>query len=338
MVARFGHHNGLIWNVSEEYNENYRRLWTAFEGTNWDASVDINQENSAAHVTAARQMADYVGARQTIEKLRLFRGRLDLTDLQDRQIEVAWQLAAHYPGTAPEAVQELIATESALVDSLYAYDFLLELPGQTARKVTPNEIDRLLIENRDLPTRQAVWEVSKSVGPGLKDGLVKVQGLRNTVAREMGYSSFFGLETADYGLNSQEMILLMDELVAGIMPLYQQLHCWVKHELAARYGVEQVPKQIPAHWLGNRFGQEWPGLVDGIDLDGMFRDVQPQWVIEQAERFYTSIGLEPLPVTFWSRSDLFELPADARHNDRTILQAALLPGHPAHSRRLAHSR
>ena len=27
------------------YNENYRRLWTDFEGTNWDASVDINAQS-----------------------------------------------------------------------------------------------------------------------------------------------------------------------------------------------------------------------------------------------------------------------------------------------------
>lgn len=303
------------------YNENYRRLWTDFEGTNWDASVDINQENSAAHVSAAQQMADYVGGRQTIEQLRLFRGRIDLNNRQDRQIEVAWQLAAHYPGTAPEAVQELIATEAALTDSLYAFDYTLDLPGQPSREVTPNEIDQLLADNRDLVVRRAVWECSKSSGPLLKDGLVKVQGLRNTVAQEMGYSSFFGLETADYGLTSQEMILLMDELVAGIMPLYQQLHCWVKHELAARYGVDEVPRQIPAHWLGNRYGQEWPGLVDGIDLDGMFRQVEPQWVIEQAERFYTSLGFDPLPVTFWSRSDLFELPPDAQRKKNTHASA-----------------
>jgi len=112
----------------------------------------------------------------------------------------------------------------------------------------------------------------------------------------------------------------MDDLVAGIMPLYQQLHCWVRHELAARYETE-VPSLIPAHWLGNRYGQEWPGIVEGVDLDGMFRDVEPQWVIEQAERFYTSVGFEPLPLTFWGRSDLFELPPNAERKKNTHASA-----------------
>ncbi len=262
-----------------EYNANYRRLWTNFEGSNWNASSNITAENTAARIVASQEMAEYVGSRRVIERLRMIRGRLDLTGLQDRQIEMAWQLAAHYPGTIAATVDKLIQTEAVLEDSLYSYEYKLTLDGQPSRTLTPNEIDELLLTSRDLKKRQAVWEVSKSVGPKLKDGLVEAQTLRNAVAREMGYSSFFGLEVADYGMTSQEMARLMDDVVAGIMPLYQQLHCWVKYELAARYGVEEVPKRIPAHWLGNRWGQEWPGIVEGVDLDGMFRDVQPQWII-----------------------------------------------------------
>jgi peptidyl-dipeptidase A len=305
----------------EEYNATYRRLWTEFEGANWNAASNINEANTAAKITASKEMADYVGSRLVIEKLRQFRGRLDLTELQDRQIEMAWQLAAHYPGTAPEAVTRLIQTEAVLEDSLYSFQYKLSLEGAPTRILTPNEMDEILLTSRDLNVRQAVWETSKSIGPKLKDNLVEVQGLRNTVAREMGYSSFFNLEVADYGMTSQEMIQLMDEIVAGIMPLYQELHCWVKYELAARYGVQEVPKRIPAHWLGNRWGQEWPGIVEGVDMDSMFRDVQSQWIIEQAERFYTSMGFNPLPLTFWGRSDLFELPPEATRLKNTHASA-----------------
>ncbi|MCP4290984.1 MAG: M2 family metallopeptidase [bacterium] len=305
----------------DEYNANYRRLWTEFEGANWNAASNINEENTAAKITASKAMADYVGSRKVIEQLKNFRGRLDLTQQQDRQIEIAWQLAAHYPGTIPSTVDKLIKTEAALEDSLYSFEYKLVLEGKEPQTLTPNEIDDLLLTSRDLATRQAVWETSKTVGPKLKDNLVEAQTLRNAVAREMGYSSFYALEVADYDLTSEEMSRLMDDVVAGIMPLYQQLHCWVKYELAARYNVEEVPQRIPAHWLGNRWGQEWPGIIDGIDLDGMFRDVQPQWMIEQAERFYTSMGFEPLPLTFWGRSDLFELPADATRKKNTHASA-----------------
>ncbi len=302
------------------YNERYRELWTAAEGGRFAAESDITPGNTSRRIAAEQAFADYVGSVAVIEQLKLLKGRADLSDLQDRQIEAAWRLAAHYPATVKSKVNRLIATQAAAIDSLYAFEYRLTLPGGQERAVTPNDLGDLLAESRDLAVRRAVWECSKSVGPRLKDPLVELQDSRNAVAREMGFSSFFGLETDDYGLTADEMIRLTDELVAGVMPLYQQLHCWVKHELAARYGAEP-PRRIPAHWLDNMFGQSWPGVVEGVDLDGLVRNVEPQWLIEQGERFYVSLGFPSLPVTFWARSDLFELPADSARRKNTHASA-----------------
>jgi peptidyl-dipeptidase A len=299
----------------EQYNLEYRRLWTAAEGAKFAAEIDINEANSRARVTAGQALGDYVGSAEVITELRALRGRADLSPLQQRQVAAAWRLAAHYPAPVGERVQYLISTEAQATDSLYAFDFTLRVPGRPPRTVTPNELDALVAGSRDLAVRQAAWECSKEVGPRLRDLLVDLQGLRNGVAREMGFSSYFGLETDNYGLSADQMLALMDELVVGILPLYQQLHCWVRYQLAERYG-EPVPKLLPAHWLDNRYGQAWPGVVDGVDLDGLFRNVQPSWVIEQAERFYVSLGFPPLPATFWTNSDLYELPAgSARHKN-----------------------
>ncbi len=290
------------------YNDSYRELWTGAEGAKWVANVDIREQNRRRRVEADQAMGDYVGSAEVIAQLRRLRARTDLTPPQMRQVEVAWQLAAHYPATAPETVEALIKAEAAQSDALYSFDFILTLPGEQPREVTPNEIVELLASAEDPAQRLAAWECSKSIGPALKDGLIELQRLRNTVAREMGFSSFFGLEVANYGLTSAEMIELMDDLIAGIMPLYEQLHCWAKHELAARFGAE-VPRRIPAHWIGNRWAQEWPGIVTGIDLDALFQDKDPRWVLETAEAFYVSLGFPELPASFWQRSDLYELPA-----------------------------
>ena len=304
----------------DRYNAAYEALWTNAEGAKFTAEADITAQHTRARINADAELGEFVGGADVINKLKLYRDRVDLTELQDRQIEIAWQEAAHYPGTLTAVVNQLITTEAVINDSLYAYDYVLSLPDQAPRRVTPNEIADLLVSSRDLAERRAVWECSKDIGPRLKDGLVELQGLRNQTAREMGYSSFFGLEVADYGLDSGEMIVLMDELIAGIMPLYQQLHCWVKHELAARYGVD-VPERIPAHWLGNRWAQEWPGIVAGVDLDHLLRDTDPKWLIEQGERFYMSLGFTPLPANFWARSDLYELPANATRSKNTHASA-----------------
>ena len=309
-----------VQNFLDQYNATYQGLWTRAEGAKFAAESDITPGHTRDRIDTERSLGEFLGSAAVIDKLRLYRDRRDLTDLQSRQIEIAWQEAAHYPGTLPNVVSRLTTAAAVINDSLYAYKYVLALPGREPRRVTPNELGDLLVDSRDLGVRQAAWECSKDVGPKLKDGLIELQGLRNQAAREMGFSSFFGLEVADYGMTSAEMMALMDELIAGIMPLYQQLHCWVKYELAERYGVP-VPERIPAHWLGNRWAQEWPGIVAGIDLDKHLRDAEPKWLVEQGERFYMSLGFEPLPANFWARSDLYALPADATRSKNTHASA-----------------
>ena len=304
----------------EQYNATYQALWKRAEGAKFNAGVDITPAHTQAVIATDGALGKFVGSTAVIDKLKLYRDRIDLTEVQDRQIEIAWQEAAHYPASLPTAVNRLISAEAVINDALYEYDYMLTLPGQDPKKVTPNEIADLLVSTRDLAERQAIWECSKAIGPKLKDGLVELQGLRNKTAREMGYSSFFGLEVADYGMESAEMMALMDELIEGIMPLYLQLHTWVKYELAARYDVP-VPQRIPAHWLGNRWAQEWPGIVEGVDLDGMLQDADPKWLVEQGERFYMSLGFDPLPANFWSRSDLYALPSNATRSKNTHASA-----------------
>jgi len=52
-----------------------------------------------------------------------------------------------------------------------------------------------------------------------------------------------------------------------LKPLYEQVHGWAKYKLAERYK-QPPPKRIPAHWIGNRWAQAWPGLTEAVDLDG----------------------------------------------------------------------
>jgi peptidyl-dipeptidase A len=82
-----------------------------------------------------------------------------------------------------------------------------------------------------------------------------------------------------------------------------------------------VPRRIPAHWLPTRWGQEWPGLVEGIDLDPLFARFTPQEIIGKAEAFYVSMGFPKLPKSFWEKSDLYELPADSARKKNTHASA-----------------
>ncbi|MCA9604886.1 MAG: M2 family metallopeptidase, partial [Myxococcales bacterium] len=156
--------------------------------------------------------------------------------------------------------------------------------------------------------RLNAWRESKAVGPTLRDGLVELQGLRNGVAREMGYDDFFQFQVSNYGMSTAEMMELLDRLITETRPLYEQIHCWARYELARRYGVETPPRLIPAHWIGNRWGQSWPGLVEGVNMDALIEGHEPEWLVQQAERFYVSLGFPNLPPSFYELSDLYPVP------------------------------
>ena len=299
-----------VANFLTDFNANYRSLRADREAGRWTAAANTSPENIETSNAAAHKLGSYVGGRAIIEKLSQFRNRTDLTRLQERQLEIAWQMAAHFPGTIPATVDRLLATESSQTVALNTWDYSLPDTGGQLHAVTLREIQIVLAGSKDPAARKSAWEACMQPGPSLKDGLVDMRLLRNAIAREMGYSSYFGLQCADYGLTSEEMIGWLDELVDQLMPLYEQLHCWARHQLAVRYEVKDVPQQLPVHWLPRRWGERWPGMANKIDLDGIFIDYSPQWMIEQAERFCTSLGFDPLPVTFWGRSDLFELSED----------------------------
>ena len=114
----------------------------------------------------------------------------------------------------------------------------------------------------------------------------------------MGYHSYFALQVADYGMTVDEMMKLLDDAIATTKPLYDGLHCWAKHELAARYK-RPPPRLIPAHWLGNRWAQTWPGLIESANLDPLFKGSSPETIVKSAENFYVSLGFPTLPPSFW---------------------------------------
>ncbi|HEY9173186.1 MAG TPA: M2 family metallopeptidase, partial [Verrucomicrobiae bacterium] len=225
------------------------------------------------------------------------------------------------PGTIPDVVSARVAAEARQAATLDGFEFRWTPPGAAQpQAITANQIDEVLATSTNLTERLAVWRASKESGVALKPGLLQLRDLRNRVARELGFSSFFALQCANFGMSVDEMKALTDRLVQETRPLYLQLHCWARHRLAQRYG-QPVPKLIPAHWLPNRWGQAWPGLVESVDLDPLFKDKSPEWIVRQAVRYGESLGLPRVPETFWTKSDLYELPANATRKKNTHASA-----------------
>jgi peptidyl-dipeptidase A len=303
------------------YNQTFQRLSYASQLAEWESNthiVDGDSTNAMRTRRANEDLARFVGSSENIAQIQKFlEHRNQLSPLEARELDVMLYAAAEKPQTAADVVSERIAAETKQTETLYGFQFKLH-----RKPVTPNQIDDALRSSRKLADRRAVWEASKEVGPVLKPGLVHLRDLRNRVVQTLGYPDYFSYQVSDYSMTTEEMLRLNDELVRELRPLYRELHTWARYELAKRYGVP-VPDQLPAHWLPNRWAQDWSGLVDvkGLDLDGALSRKSAEWVVRQGEAFYRSLGFDSLPSTFWTKSSLYPLAADAPYKKNTHASA-----------------
>lgn len=300
------------------YTDTFKILQYEAAEAEWASNTHIvegDTMNAYRTRMANEALAEFTGSTENIETARdLLKHKDHLDDVTVRQIDAILYAAANNPQTVPELVRARIKAEASQVESLYGFDFTID-----DASITTNEIDELLRYDVDLDKRLAAWKASKEVGIGLRDGLVELQRLRNATVQALGYDDYFSYQVSDYGMESHELVDLMDQFVLELRPLYRELHTYVRYTLAEKYGAEEVPELIPAHWLPNRWGQDWTALVtvEGLDLDSKLREKEPEWFVEQAERFFVSLGFEKLPGSFYDLSNLYPAPegADYKKNN-----------------------
>jgi len=284
----------------DQFDKQYQPVYYASSKAQWLSVTDITTEHDSLAVIAGKTYAEFVGNKENIIKIRsLLDRKTELEAIQVAQLEKIWLDAAHQPGTIPDVVGELLKAQAEATNKLYSFEYQVN-----GKKFTANDIDRALLNSKAIKERLEVWTASKEGGRLLRDDLTRLQDLRNHVAREMKYSSFFDLEAHDYGMTADEMRGMIEKFLEELKPLYEELHTYVRYELAKKYN-QPVPDYIPAHWLPNRWAQNWPGLVEGINSQGEIPGKSKEWVVEQAEKFYMSMGFSRLNENFLKNSDLY---------------------------------
>jgi peptidyl-dipeptidase A len=155
----------------------------------------------------------------------------------------------------------------------------------------------------------------------MKKSYARFVELSNKGARELGFADTGAMWRSKYDMPPEAFSKELDRLWGQLQPLYLSLHTYVRAKLRERAG-EAVPAKgpIPAHLLGNIWAQDWSNLYDmvapaqsgaqtSLTDELRRRKVSPTEMAKYGERFFTSLGFQPLPQTFWERS-LFVKPRD----------------------------
>lgn len=298
----------------DEYNKKYQELLAAQNEAQWLMQTKIIPNDTTASAAAGRAdeaMSAFVGSRENSDKARKYlEKKQSLSDIQRRQLDYILFLAGSSPEAAGDVVKERIKAQNQQTEALYLFEYTID-----GKKVTPNEIDAMLKSEKNVEKRLKAWTASKEVGKGLKAGLVKLQDLRNRSVEALGYHDFFAYQVSEYGMSTEELRKVCHDMIADLWPVYRELHTWARYELAKKYK-QPVPEMLPAHWLPNRWGQDWTGMisVEGFDVEGALSKKTPEWIMSEGEAFYVSLGFPALPQSFHEKSSLYPLPKDATYS------------------------
>ncbi len=188
--------------------------------------------------------------------------------------------------------------------------------------LTLDVMERMMWEGRDPAELQDIWVGWRTVSPPMRPEFERLVQISNQGARELGYPDVGALWRSAYDMPPDDFGAELDRLWGQVKPLYDALHCHVRAKLGEHYGTKLVPpdRPIPAHLLGNMWAQDWQGIYSlvgpadadpGFDLTAALRAAKydEKEMVRSGERFFTSLGFDPLPQTFWERS-MFVRPPD----------------------------
>lgn len=232
---------------------------------------------------------------------------LNLDPVLRRKMEMI-KLGITLPAPTNAAENKELATISADLDSMYA-------TGRGPQGRTLGQLEDVMAESRDPAELLKAWEAWRTISPAMKDKYARMVAIANKGARELGYSDVGYMWRAGYDMPADDFRAEADRLWDQVKPLYDSLQCHVRAKLNEKYGDDIVPldQPIPAHLLGNMWAQQWGNIYElvasegsniGYDLTEILQEKGYDEVkmVKTGEQFFTSLGLDPLPETFWERS------------------------------------
>lgn len=224
------------------------------------------------------------------------------------------------PASTRTGAAEEVATLTARMQGIYGKG-----RGTLAGKpINGSDIEEAMGTNRNPAELKEMWTSwHDNVGKPIKADYAKLVQLANEGAKELGYADTGALWRSNYDMTPEEFQALTEKLWTEVKPLYDQLHCFTRAKLNAKYGdaVQAKTGPIRADLLGNMWAQEWGNIYDvvappgagdvGYDVTELLRakGYDATRMMKAGEGFFSSLGFAPLPQSFWERS-MFVKPAD----------------------------
>lgn len=304
--------------------------WVAMvEQDMFDFSVEYGRVlwlNSTYIVHDSNQLAAKYGAQATEKSVRYANEAARYAQVAGLDPEVARKLDILRNGIVmPAPVRDGAATElneiATKLNSQYGQGKGM-LGGE---EINGSDIEAEMGNLERTPAELAEMWISwhDNVGAPMREDYQRIIAIANEGSKELGFADLGAMWRSNYDMDPDQFAAETERMWQEVKPLYMALHTYVRGKLNAKYGAEVQPADGPirADLLGNMWAQEWGNIYPlvapegagdiGYDLTDLIaaKGLDEIQMVRTGEGFFSSLGFEPLPNTFWERSQ-FVKPRD----------------------------
>lgn len=165
------------------------------------------------------------------------------------------------------------------------------------------EISEIFAKSRDEAELKYYWlEWYNKAGAPVREAFQKYVELNKEAAILNGFSDGAALWLEEY--ESADFESQIERVLDQLMPLYKQIHGYVRYKLRSFYGDKIVSENgaLPMHLLGNTWAQTWDDLIDilapypqksSFDVtDEMVRQgYNPIKMFQMGDEFFASLNM-----------------------------------------------
>jgi peptidyl-dipeptidase A len=288
-----------------------------YSRADWVKSVFITDDTEALSAEANKQVI--ATTTELAEQAKRFDG-LDLPYDIARKMKLL-KLSLVLPAPSNPAEREELTKLAASLEGDYGKGKYCP-EGDKGKCLGIDELGITMANSRSPEELKQTWLGWHRISPPYRKNYERYVDLSNKGAKELGFKDTGAMWRSKYDMEPDAFAAEMERLWLQVKPLYDSLYAYTRRKLSEKYGIDVVAedKPIPAHLLGNMWAQQWGNIYPllapqggdrGFDLTKTLkeRNTDPKQMVRYGESFFTSLGFESLPPTFWERS-LFAKPAD----------------------------
>ncbi|XP_047219843.1 angiotensin-converting enzyme 2 [Girardinichthys multiradiatus] len=312
----------------ERFDQNASEIMYQYSLASWAYNTDITQENSDKESEQGKIWSAFYS--QISEESRNY----PIDQIKDPQIKLQLILLQDKGSGAlsPDKDSHLSKVMSEM-STIYSTATVCMLDDPLDCQTLEPGLEHLMANSRNYSERLHVWEGwRKEVGKRMRPLYEDYVDLKNEAAKLNGFEDYGAYWRYNYETLEEDVQLkytrhqLMEDvrsIYKEIMPLYKELHAYVRARLMEVYPGHIDPEgHLPAHLLGDMWGRFWTNLYplsvpypDKPDIDVSSTMVEKGWdeirFFQEAEKFFMSVGLYKMFDNFWTNS-MFVKPNDGR--------------------------